>query len=230
MFPRVPFLIDTVLLPFKDRIIYDGQCQYYNIVFGGGMTRRLNESYQLAKAQSGVITTLPYAVPQAAPSEEEQLRFYLRTARNREMYAEEIVVLRQHSRALETLYQQEMGKVHARTYGPRLRDMGLSGVWFAILDGLTIASGSTRQEVEQALQRLSPRPSCRLSTHLRCTTRRTVGVRGGPAPPEAVGPRDGCAVWVWRPGYQSRIESSSQRRVEREVERCLNRCTWSMKG
>ena len=34
--------------------------------------------------------------------------------------------------------------------------MGLSGVWFAILDGLTIASGRTRQEVEQAVQRLVP--------------------------------------------------------------------------
>ena len=156
MFPRVPFLIDTVLLPFQGHIVYDGQCQYYNIVFGGGITRRLNESYQLAKAQSGIITTLSCAVPQAAPSEEEQLRFYLRTARNREMYGEEIVALRQHSRALETLYQQEMGKVHARTYSPRLRDMGLSGVWFAILEGLTIASGSTRQEVEQALQRIVP--------------------------------------------------------------------------
>jgi hypothetical protein len=156
MFPRVPFLIETVLLPFKDRIMYDGQCQYYNIVFGGGITRRLNDSYQQAKAQSGVITTLPCAVSAAVPSDAAQLHFYLRTARNREMYEEEIVALRQQSRALETLYQQEMGKVHARTYGPRLRDMGLSGVWFAILDGLTIASGRTRQEVEQAVQRLVP--------------------------------------------------------------------------
>jgi hypothetical protein len=156
MFPRVPFLIETVLLPFKDRIIYDGQCQYYNIVFGGGITRRLNDSYQQAKAHAGIMTTLPWEVSDATPSEEEQLRFYLRTVHNREMYAEEILALRQHSRALETLYQQEMGKVHARTYGPRLRDMGLSGVWFAILDGLTIASGRTRQEVEQAVQRLIP--------------------------------------------------------------------------
>ena len=156
MFPRVPFLIDTALLPFKDQIIYDGQCQYYNVVFGGGITRRLNESYQLAKAQSGTITTLPFEVPAAVPSEEEQLRFYVRSARNREMYGEEIVALRQQSRALETLYQQEMGKVHARTYSPRLRDMGLSGVWFAILEGVTIASGRTRQEVEQALQRIVP--------------------------------------------------------------------------
>jgi hypothetical protein len=34
--------------------------------------------------------------------------------------------------------------------------MGLSGVWFAILEGVTIASGRTRQEVEQAMQRIVP--------------------------------------------------------------------------
>jgi hypothetical protein len=49
-----------------------------------------------------------------------------------------------------------MGKVHARTYSQRLRDIGLSGVWFAILKGITIASGRTRQEVEEAVQRIVP--------------------------------------------------------------------------
>jgi hypothetical protein len=80
----------------------------------------------------------------------------VRTERTREQYWEEIMTLRQQSRALETLYQQEMGKVHARTYSQRLCDIGLSGVWFAILEGVTIASGRTRQEVEQAVQRIVP--------------------------------------------------------------------------
>jgi hypothetical protein len=158
LFPHVPLLIDTVLLPFKNQITYDGQCRYYNILFGGGITRRLNESYQLAKAHSGIITTLPFVASEAAPSDEERLRFYVRTARTREQYWDEIVALRQHSRALETLYQQEMGKVHARTYSQRLRDIGLSGLWFAILEGITIASGKTRQEVEEAVQRIVPQP------------------------------------------------------------------------
>lgn len=47
--------------------------------------------------------------------------------------------------------------MHARTYSLPLRDMGLSGVWFAILEGVTIASGTTRQEVEQAVQRIVPK-------------------------------------------------------------------------
>jgi hypothetical protein len=49
-----------------------------------------------------------------------------------------------------------MGRVHARTYSSQLRDIGLSGVWFAILEGVPIASGTTRQEVEQAVKRIVP--------------------------------------------------------------------------
>jgi hypothetical protein len=45
----------------------------YNIRFGAGITRRLNESYQLAKAHSGIITTLPFVASEAAPSDEERL-------------------------------------------------------------------------------------------------------------------------------------------------------------
>jgi len=157
VFPRVPLLIETVLLPFKHQIIYDGQCQYYNIFFGRGITRDLQDSYQRAQAQYGIITSLPFAAPAAAQSEEAQLKFYLRNAQHRERYWEEIVALRQQSRSLETLYHQEMGKVHARTYSLPLRDMGLSGVWFAIREGVTIASGTTRQEVEQAVQRIVPK-------------------------------------------------------------------------
>ena len=46
--------------------------------------------------------------------------------------------------------------MHARTYSPHLRTMGLNGVWFAMLEGIPIASGTTRQEVEQAVKRIVP--------------------------------------------------------------------------
>ena len=66
--------------------------------------------------------------PEAEQSDEEQLKFYLRNERNREMYWDEVVTLVHKSRSLETLYHQEMGKVHARAYSKQLRDIGLSGV------------------------------------------------------------------------------------------------------
>ena len=65
-----------MLLPFHNQITYDGQCRYYNIFFGSGMTRRLNDSYQLAKAHYGIITSLPVEVRTGAPSEEDQLKFW----------------------------------------------------------------------------------------------------------------------------------------------------------
>lgn len=57
--PRLPVMVQAVLLPFKDRIVYDGLLASHNIAFGGGIKRRLNDSYREAKARQGVITTLP---------------------------------------------------------------------------------------------------------------------------------------------------------------------------
>ena len=48
-----------MLLPFKDKIIYDGLLGRYNIFFGGGTRRRLQESYGVAKERLGIVTALP---------------------------------------------------------------------------------------------------------------------------------------------------------------------------
>jgi hypothetical protein len=57
--PYLPRLIQTVLLPFKDKIIYDGLLSGHNITFGGGVKRRLNGEYREAKEAFGIITSLP---------------------------------------------------------------------------------------------------------------------------------------------------------------------------
>lgn len=55
---RPPIWIQTVLLPFKGRIVYDGLLNYYNIFFGSGIRGRLNETYQAAKQNQRIIETL----------------------------------------------------------------------------------------------------------------------------------------------------------------------------
>lgn len=70
--PYLPVLIETVLLPFKDQIVYDGLLNAYRISFGPGIRRSLNDSYKQAKARHGVVTSLPLsawptAVPAKAP-------------------------------------------------------------------------------------------------------------------------------------------------------------------
>jgi hypothetical protein len=69
--PYLPILAETVLLPFKDRIVYDGLLNAYRISFGPGIRRSLNESYKEAKARQGIVTSLPMSawplVPAKAP-------------------------------------------------------------------------------------------------------------------------------------------------------------------
>ncbi len=58
--PYLPRLITTVLLPFRDKIIYDGLVSGFNISFGGGVKRMLNEEYKQAREAFGIITSLPF--------------------------------------------------------------------------------------------------------------------------------------------------------------------------
>jgi hypothetical protein len=57
--PYLPVLTDTVLLPFKGMIVYDGLMSSYRISFGPGIRRSLNESFKEAKARHGIVTSLP---------------------------------------------------------------------------------------------------------------------------------------------------------------------------
>lgn len=72
--PYLPVLVQTVLLPFKDKIVYDGLLNSYRISFGPGIRRSLNESFKEAKERHGIVTSLPMSheplppkVPKAKP-------------------------------------------------------------------------------------------------------------------------------------------------------------------
>lgn len=81
---NLPVLADAVLLPFKGAIVYDGFLSFYNVSFGPGIRRSLNESFKQAKERHGIVTSLPMMslppparVPKAAsapkrPSKEEK--------------------------------------------------------------------------------------------------------------------------------------------------------------
>ncbi len=57
--PYLPVLTKTVLLPFKDHIVYDGLMNSYRISFGSGIRRNLNQDFKDAKARQGIVTSLP---------------------------------------------------------------------------------------------------------------------------------------------------------------------------
>lgn len=55
---RLPIWVQTVLLPFKGQIVYDGLLNYYNVFFGSGIRGELNETYQAARQNQRIIETL----------------------------------------------------------------------------------------------------------------------------------------------------------------------------
>ena len=62
-----PILIDAVLLPFGDRIVYDGLIGSRSVVFGSGIRRSLAAKYRAFKDRGLVRTSLaPAGVPRRA--------------------------------------------------------------------------------------------------------------------------------------------------------------------
>jgi len=57
----LPVFVQAVLLPFEDKIIYDGLLQWYAVVFGPAIRARLNVEYRNAQEREGIITTLGLA-------------------------------------------------------------------------------------------------------------------------------------------------------------------------
>ena len=67
----LPVYIEAVLLPFEDKIIYDGLVAPYNVFFGPGIRGNLNDEYRNLQEREGIITTL---MPTEASRDLEEVR------------------------------------------------------------------------------------------------------------------------------------------------------------
>ena len=151
--PYLPVAMETVLLPFKNKIIYDSIFSPYPISFGGGIRRNLNNTYQEAKMRFGIITTLPFLEKEVDKLDE--LKAYLSTKDNIEQYADEINKLIKDPELFK-VYYQEMGKKNSTSHKKQLRSIGIRDCWFAIFFDTIVASGKTKESVEQAVKDVLP--------------------------------------------------------------------------
>lgn len=161
--PRLPIMLETVLLPFKGQITYDGFMNLYSISFGKGIRTDLEDAYQESKSKFGIITSIPPRIEKLEQSDADRLRCYLRSENSRERHWREIEELVKKDPSLMILYHHEMGKIHARAYGKKLREIGLGDAWFAILEGTLVASGATEDQVKQILKDILPIEKRRLT-------------------------------------------------------------------
>lgn len=153
---KLPLLADAFLLPFNDKIIYDGILGIGHIHFGSGISKSINSDYMKAKSLFGIITYLPFNPKNTELGDSEMLKFYMKSEHNRDRYSEEIDDLVNKDLDLRVLYHQEMGKIDARYYRKRLKNIGLTGGWFALLGRLIVASGKTKDDVDGVLDSIVP--------------------------------------------------------------------------
>jgi hypothetical protein len=57
-FNNFPVNISTTLIPFKDKIIYDGFIQSSGVHYGRNMTETMNDDYKKAKRNKEILTSL----------------------------------------------------------------------------------------------------------------------------------------------------------------------------
>jgi len=139
---QLPTLVQTVLLPFKDKIVYHGFLLGGRIRFGSGYKRSLNEVYKQAKAKYGIITSLPHGgdTIYAKQSPSEQLAYFLKTKANREEFSDKISQLLSQHPELYPQYWQKWGALDASYYKKQFKTLGLNKAYYALLQGQIIAS------------------------------------------------------------------------------------------
>lgn len=149
----LPIIIETVLLPFKDKIVYDGIMKGNNVFYGRGISSSVNLKYKEAKAKHGIITSLPVSkrVAQRSSSAEDDLKLYMKTANSRTQYEFEIEDLLEKNPSLNDLYYKLWGKINARVKKKRLKELGLAGYYYAIYIDTVIASSRKKSDLEKEI-------------------------------------------------------------------------------
>ena len=67
----LPLMVEAVLLPFKDRIIYDSFIAPYNVTFGKGMRSSFKDAFDTAKSKVGIIENMNIAPEPVAPPQKK---------------------------------------------------------------------------------------------------------------------------------------------------------------
>lgn len=157
MFPDTPLMAETILLSFKGRIVYNGLIRPYNITFGRGIKADLEERFRRAKIKYGLITSLEELPQINSDIEKETLKHYAGSEANILVYREEANKIMEKNMELQPVYFQEMAKTRSRSLRKHLWHAGVNdGTWFATLETITIASGSTEEEARRRAEQITP--------------------------------------------------------------------------
>jgi hypothetical protein len=130
--------VETVLLTFKGKIVYDGLINSNRVFFGKGIARSIVATCERTVMKHGLFESLPYQ-GSVGVSNEEKLAFYLSTKERREENWEEIEQLLEDEKMLP-IFLREMGKANSKAIRKRLKGVGVKKGWFAIANNVVASA------------------------------------------------------------------------------------------
>lgn len=142
-----PVFIDLIILPFKNKLVHEGLFMPYGISVGKSMKDSIVAEAEEIIIKKGMITSLDYENDNKSVSDEQLLRFYMKSESNQDKFFEKIETLRNKSNELKAVYNYEIGRINARYIKKQLKEQGIKG-HFAILFSQVIASGKTKRELD----------------------------------------------------------------------------------
>lgn len=151
---NLPRLVQTALLPFEGKIVYDGITKSNNIIIGDNMTSTLMSEYTVSKAKYGLITKLPIhtKIKKLEVSDENTLIALMKSESSIDHNWDKIDDLLERSPSLENLYEQLWGKLNSRHKKKELRKLGIKDYYFAMTGDTIITSGKSKEEVESKIK------------------------------------------------------------------------------
>lgn len=151
---NLPRMVETVLLPFEGKIVYDGMMKSSNIIIGGNITSSLNSEYSVLKAKYGLITQLPIdeKIKRLEDSDENTLIALMKSKSSIDHNWHKIEDLLERNPSLVNSYEQLWGKLNSRNKKKALIKLGIKGHYFAITGDTIITSGKSKKEVESKVK------------------------------------------------------------------------------
>jgi hypothetical protein len=157
--PPPAYLHNVMLLPFKGRIVYDGMFRADRIFIGHNMARSFRKACDDAILKYGLVESLPYVRSDQSKllDDEEKLVYYMSTKERREENWQEIDSLKEKNDRLFSIYCRELGRANSNRHRKLLKEIGMKkGCWFAVCGDVIVASGSTREKLDETLREIMP--------------------------------------------------------------------------
>lgn len=153
--PYLPIIVDAWIIPFNGVIVYDGLISPYNVTLGKNIRDTFKAEYEESILKYGVTTSFD-EFPKKTVTDEDLLKFYLKSNRNRERFSDEIYKLRKQSPRMDAIYHQKQGECYSRMLRKKLKEVNAKG-FFAIIDDTIIASALTIVELDRIVSDVIPK-------------------------------------------------------------------------